>query len=396
MLYTESGEKKGSDQVSRLRVLDSVFVALVGFASVVGGSNALAQSFTVLHRFDTLDGYVPYAGVARDSEGNLYGVTTSGGKYKKGTIYKVAPDGETSVLHDFRRQEGADSYSTPLLDGLGNLFGTTSISPNGSGTLWELRSGGQFAVLLNFNGVTGAQPLSGVIADPSGNLYGTTVGAGSPNGVVYKFTLRTRLETILHSFGFPPDGASPAAPLHRDPQGNLYGTTFTGGTYNLGSIFEVDAKGHTSTLYSFANGVDGKWTTAGVIEDGKGNLYGTVPYGGIGAGIIYKFETGTGVFSVLHSFTGIDGSFPSAGLVADKAGNLYGTTIYGGEYGAGNVFRLDVDNNVTNLYSFTRNGDGAFPNASLTIDGDGNLYGTTTEGGYATCDCGVVFKVTPH
>src|SRR5262249_12116798 len=143
-------------------------------------------------------------------------------------------------------------------------------------------------------------------------------------------------------------------------------------------------------------GTDGKWPTAGVIEDAKGYLYGTVPYGGIGAngGIIYKLDPATGVFTILHTFTGLDGSQPLAPLVADKAGNFYGTTQYGGAYGDGNVFKMDANANVTNLYSFRWRGDGAFPYAPVTLDNAGNLYGTATQGGSPGCDCGVVFEIT--
>lgn len=353
-----------------------------------------AQTFRVLHQFYTLDGYTPFSGVVRDKAGNLYGTTWTGGKYKKGNVFKIAPDGTLTSLHDFRRGEGAYPYATPLLDTFGNLFGTNTQAPNDGGTLWEVRSDGGFAVLMTFYGVFGDQPYGGVISDPVGNLYGTTAG-GEYVGAVYKFNVASRQETVLYNFKGVPDGSDPASPLHRDAQGNFYGTTFSGGTYDVGTIFKVDPTGNTTILYNFTNGTDGRWTTAGVIEDGHGNLYGTMPYGGIGGGIIYKFELATSTFTILHTFTGIDGSAPQAGLVADKAGNLYGTTLYGGDFGFGNVFRLDVNNNISNLYSFTWHADGAFPFAPLTLDVEGNLYGTTSQGGYATCDCGVVFEITP-
>jgi uncharacterized repeat protein (TIGR03803 family) len=250
----------------------------------------------------------------------------------------------------------------------------------------------------------GAHPYAGVVRDPQGNLYGTTIqGGASSYGTVFKLDTKGN-ETVLYNF--PANGGEDALPtgLTRDTQGNLYGTTYGGGAYSHGSVFKLDASGKQTVLYSFTDTAgDGAVPQAGLVLDAQGNLYGTTEQGGdlvncyeAGCGTVFKLDT-TGHETVLYTFTGSagDGYWPTADLlVRDAQGNLYGTTFEGGASGYGTVFKLDPTGNENVLHSFTMTGgDGANPYAGLVRDPQGNLYGTTTWGG--AFGYGMVFKLDP-
>ena len=187
---------------------------------------------------------------------------------------------------------------------------------------------------------------------------------------------------MLHNFASPPKGASPYAGVIRDSAGNLYGTTFGGGTAGRGVVYKLDTAGHETVLYSFTGGADGGDPYAGVIRDSAGDLYGTTFGGGAaGAGVVYKLDPADHE-TVLYSFTGgADGGNPYAGVIPDSAGDLYGTTFGGGAAGAGVVYKLDPADHETVLYSFTGGADGGNPYAGVIPDSAGNLYGTTYGGG---------------
>jgi uncharacterized repeat protein (TIGR03803 family) len=206
--------------------------------------------------------------------------------------------------------------------------------------------------------------------------------------------------TVLYKFTDMPDGAFPVANATLDSEGNLYGTTYGGGANGFGTVFEVDASGKESVLYSFNATNSGVTPAAGVIRDADGNIYGTTPTGGLGKfGVAFKLNP-TGVETAIHIFNGArgDGAAPYGELIQDSAGKLYGTTSSGGEPGYGQVFKLTYIKQadvweVKDLYNFKGETDGGVPYAGLVMDKTGNLYGTTTAGGNASCDCGVVFKV---
>jgi uncharacterized repeat protein (TIGR03803 family) len=261
-----------------------------------------------------------------------------------------------------------------------------------------------FSVLYSFTGASGSNPNGSLARDSEGNLYGTTPYGGLGNcsyngtvgcGTVFKVDKKGK-ETVLYSFtGARGDGAFPAGGLLRDTSGNLYGTTWVGGAIGVGTVFKIDKTGNETILHSFGAGSDGAYPTAGVVRDAQGNLYGTTEWGGSGCsacGAVFKMDT-TGNESVLYSFTGTggDGSLSNAGVVRDAQGNLYGTTANGGSYGQGTVFKVDTVGKETVLYSF-QGIDGSLPDyGSLIRDTQGNLYGVTIQGG--ANGYGTVFKV---
>jgi uncharacterized repeat protein (TIGR03803 family) len=268
-----------------------------------------------------------------------------------------------------------------------------------------------FTTLHNFAGypADGAQPYAGLLRDASGNLYGTTVDGGpSTNcggygcGTVFKIDPSGTL-TLLHSFSGN-DGASPYGGLTLDSSGNLYGTTYYGGSSGQGTVFKLDTSGKNFTvLHNFGDGTvtpDGAHPIPGLILDSSGKLYGTTDYGGsAGQGTVFEIAAAGGTLTVLHNFGDgtlpNDGAQPWAGLVLDSSGNLYGTTTAGGSANQGTVFKIPTaGGTLTVLHNFsdgTVTDDGAFPTASLILDSSGNLYGPTPQGGSASQ--GTIFKI---
>jgi uncharacterized repeat protein (TIGR03803 family) len=300
------------------------------------------------------DGTSPLFGVVLDKAGNLYGTTPGGGAYGYGTVYKVTSSGVETILHSFNL-DGADGTGPEgalIIDASGNLYGTTgdggsNCLPGGCGTVFEITALGAVTILYSFadNGVDGFLPAAGLAMDTNGNLYGTTPFGGAYNrGTVYEVTPSSGVETILYSFGGNAnDGETPTyAPLVVDVEGNVYGTTPTGGAHGLGTAFKVTPLGVETTLHSFgANDKDGQFPYGGLILDAAGNVYGTADTGGPhGEGAIFKL-TPSGTETILYSFpaNSTDGETPLGGLLAAK-GSIYGTTQYGGTSGYGTVFKV--------------------------------------------------------
>jgi uncharacterized repeat protein (TIGR03803 family) len=280
----------------------------------------------------------------------------------------------------------------------------------------------QETVLHNFNGPgDGAEPEGALLLDKAGNLYGTTVRGGTDlGGIVYELSPAGSgwTERILHNFNpNAQDGSTPLGKLVMDSKGNLYGTTSLGGGRKLGTVFELSPQASGSwsekIIHTFLGGSDGRSPKAGLIIDNKGNLYGTTYQGGTGkncgalaCGTVFELSLKSGgvwTEKILYSFKGgtSDGQNPSASLRFDSKGNLYGTTVNGGTGGSinsGTVFRLSPNGSggwtETVLHSFLNNGtDGTGPMAQVTFDAAGNLYGTTAAGGMG--ESGVVFKLSP-
>jgi len=359
------------------------------------------------------DGANPYAGLLQDTAGNLYGTTTVGGSSNDGTVFKVDTSGAETVLHSFSGADGISPYASVIMDAKGNLFGTTAnggtgCSGTGCGTVFELRpkTGGGWTetVLHRFTAdPDGADPL-GLIQDAKGNLYGATqVGGTTGVGTAFKVS-KAGKETVLHSFaGGASDGAFPDAGLLMDMKGNLYGDTFEGGDsqYNGGVVYKLGKSGALTVLHSFPdNDGDGFEAVGTPAMDKQGNLYGTTYRGGSsGYGTVWKLSK-QGKESVLYTFAGgtSDGAWPEAGVILDAKGNLYGVTTAGGSgtacgnYGCGTVYELSKNGTLALLHSFA-GPDGEYPVGGLILDAKGNLYGTALYGG--SDGSGTVWKLTP-
>lgn len=240
------------------------------------------------------DGAYTFACLVRDTKGTLYGTTYKGGASGDGTVFKLGKAGKETVLYGFQGEsDGQNPYAGVIRDTAGNLYGTTfgSFGPN-YGTVFKVSKRGKEKVLHAFTGGTdgGAPQYGGLVMDSAGNLYGTTSYGGAHQyfGVVYKVS-KPGKQTVLYSFSGGADGGQPAAGLVMDAAGNLYGTTVGGGAYGHGTIFKVSKKGKETVLYSFAGGTDPAAPSANLIFDKKGNLYGTSIAGGAyGSGTVFK------------------------------------------------------------------------------------------------------------
>lgn len=309
--------------------------------------SAQAQTYSLLYSFQCgSDGSNPYGGLVRDGAGNLYGTTYAGGS-GYGVVFKLTPSGALRVLHTFAGSpmDGATPVDTLIRDSAGNLFGTTGEGGvNNYGTVFKVTPTGVESVLHFFEGGTadGASPFGGLTQDPAGNLYGTTVlGGANDAGTIFKVTA-AGAETVLYSFGLPPDGAQPHAGLLRDPAGNLYGTARDGGQSIDGTVFKLTPAGREYVLWNFAGSPnDGQYPHSVLIQDAMHNVYGTTLDGGdLNRGSVFELSA-SGKEMLLHSFanTTMDGGTPENSLLLDAAGNLYGTASVGGAHGCGTVFK---------------------------------------------------------
>jgi uncharacterized repeat protein (TIGR03803 family) len=301
-----------------------------------------------------------------------------------------------AVLHDFAggSGDGSGSGANVTVDDLGNIYGTTDFGgTTGNGVIFELAPDGTQTVLHSFSGGSGgAEPDGGVIVRPSGDIYGTTGSGGAGgNGVLFKLSASGKYK-VLHDFSSS-DGSFLRGDLIRDKLGNYYGTALFGGVNGDGTVYKYASDGTFTVLHAFS-GPDGLYPEHGVVRDSAGNLYGVTAFGGAhDEGTVFKIAS-DGTFSTLYSFTGdADGGFLYGGLALDKDGNIYGSTGDGGSHGHGTVFKLTSGGALTTLYNFTGGTDGASPEGDMLLAGN-KLYSTTSEGGDPTCQCGVVYEIT--
>ena len=383
-----------------------------------------------------------------------------------GVVFKLTKNSKGgvtySVIHTFAGafSDGGNPFGAPIVDSAGNVYGTT---PNGGhagcGVVYRLSptTGGEYkeTILHSFNKFNkrnddGCNPESYLVSDAAGNLYGTTNtgGGGGVNGTfcdngcgsVFRLAPNgdgTYAESVIHSFPGTKgntDGRNPVGGMVFDSAGNLWGSTQGGGSVGDGTVFELTANSDgtytESTLYSFTGASTGFFPNTDLVIDKAGNLYGTAVNGGKGHGVVFKVtpKPGGGVKeSIIHAFALCndtvcpDGIFPFNGLTIDANGTLYGTVDLGGgasnqcstgtpALGCGIVYKLTPNAQgkftETILYRFQGFADGATPGDDrLVIDADGNIFGSTAEGGNSTAcpsdgfgtpgGCGVVFEVTP-
>jgi uncharacterized repeat protein (TIGR03803 family) len=334
--------------------------------------------YEVLWNFDASPGDTDGTGTTAPpvlaTNGAFYGTTlgNSGGgsgNGSDGVVFRITPAGALSTVHNFcaMLENGicADGLTTlgPMMQARnGYLYGTTSrAGAFNQGTIFKMAPGGAFTTLYSFcesldqgTCVDGADDISGLVQAPNGELYGTatdggtaapgTVGDGtifqiSPSGkfsVLYNFCIQTNCA----------DGAQPQFGVIVGPDGNLYGTTATGGVLNFGTFFTITPSGHLTTLYSFCSikfcpdGTDPQ----GIVLASDGNFYGTTAGGGDNYGTIFQM-TPAGVLTTLHTFDFTDGGGVGTALMQDTSGAFYGTSFQGGNVASGpygTLFRLGM------------------------------------------------------
>lgn len=382
-------------QVRNVRPSSRLLQVLLFAAVILPVFQLQAQTFTVVYGFGP-NGRDSQASVIMDGAGNLYGTTVHGGRLLGGMVFKIDPSGRLTILQSFGGigfNDGEYPYAGLVMDALGNLYGTTTRGGvSNCGTVFKIDSSGHESLLYQFlDESDGADPRAGLLLDGGGNLYGTA-SASSGGGTVFKIASNGAV-SILYGFMGGNDGRNPRGRLVEDAAGNLYGVTVDGGTAGQGTVFKISPAGIETVLHNFTGGSDGGNPYGGLALDGAGNLYGTTTESSPGNGTVFKLDS-SGTLTTLHAFGGPnDGYYPRGNLIRDSAGNLYGTTVFGGT-GQGTVYKVDASGRETVLYSFTGGRDGGTPYAGLTLDTAGNLYGTTTSGG--TGYSGTVFKVSVH
>ena len=383
---------------------------------------ASAQTFSVFYTFNFTDGDAPNGGLILDSAGNFYGTTQFGGSSNRGIVFELSPTGQQTILYSFTgKTDGGIPIGRLIRDSQGNLYGITSVGGDPTcscGTVFQLTTTGSLNTLHAFLGGTDGAQNSGQaelgLVMVKGVLYGSASFGGISGcdgslgcGVLFKVTL-AGVETVLYRFTGQADGAFPQD-LINDAAGNIYGAS--GGSYKAGdggTIFKLDTAGNLTTLYTFPEGAEGTSPRWRLLRSGKGTFYGVTQFGGnttscaigtVGCGVAFSVNA-QGKEQILHTFgeqVG-DGAEPSAGLfLAD--GNGYATTFFGGTVnstcplGCGVVARESTKGKYSVIYSFIGADDGFNPSGGLAQDSSGNIYGATISGG--SSGDGVIYKITP-
>jgi uncharacterized repeat protein (TIGR03803 family) len=379
----------------------------------LGGSNNFGTVFRVttngvvtsLRSFSGgPDGRDPQCALWQDANGNLYGTTSGDGAAGAGTVFEITTTGALTTLAALTNGDGLNPAAGLTLGEDGGLYGTTEGGgANGFGSVFRVTSSGACLVLYSFTGgAEGKTPLAGLTRGTDGNFYGTTSAGGPTNGGALFVITTNGVLTPLYSFTGATDGAAPHAALTLAGDGAIYGTTYTGGTNNLGTVFRVTTNGALTTLYSFASTDLGRSQSA-LVQGSDGALYGAASSHSqfISQGSLFKITT-NGVFTPLDQFPNTNKiGGPYGGLIQGADGNFYGTT-YGHpalpgvslpQGSDGTIFQMTPEGILTILYTFSGGSDGGEPQAALIQGADGNLYGSTCAGGLETF--GTLFQISP-
>jgi uncharacterized repeat protein (TIGR03803 family) len=406
----------------KLSIISSFAALFTCLASCAPRSSA-SDSIKTLYSFaETPDGRYPQGSLVRDTSGNLYGTTYSGGSKNNGTVFEVSPaTGGTwteRILYNFAGgNDGANPTAGLALDQEGNLYGAAVYGGNkacsgGCGTVFRLHpvpnGTWQFSVVHQFKGYDGAYPNQSLTFDGLGGIYGATKNGGTYSyGVIYQLFRPTRNTyefDVLHDFTGGADGSYPASPTIT-VGGFIYGVTFGGGKFGKGTAFELLPTLHgpwySRVIYTF-KGLDGANPESPLNSNYSAGFYGLTYAGGAyGFGTAYElaYAAGTGwTENVIYSFTGLaDGANPNGPIVSGGSSSLYGTTTQGNN-SSGSVFELSPNTSgswtETTIESFMgMNGGGIGPQNGVVTDNSGNLFGVTQYGGaYGN---GTVYEISP-
>jgi uncharacterized repeat protein (TIGR03803 family) len=384
---------------------------------VVATISLSAQTLTTLVSFDGSNGEDPYfASLVQNTNGNIYGTTLQGGANSLGTIFQVTAEGEFSTLYNFCSVGSCADGITPFAglahDDEGNLYGTTySGGANFQGTVFKITPEGVLTTLYSFCSQTNCADGSAPYSTPlylAGDVYGTTSGGGANGaGTIFKVTPEGQL-TTLYSFCSQPncaDGYFIYSAALIEANGKLWGTTQQGGANGFGTVFSISTAGKFTSVHSF-NTIDGSAPWGGLVHAANGDFYGTTSEGGArDDGTVFKM-TAAGKLTTIYNFCAAtdcpDGVAPLAGLTLGSNGDFYGTTADGGANFLGTLFEITPAGKLTTLYSFCSKTDcidGESPYAGVVEGTDGKIYGTTYGGGDLSCaspsGCGTVFSFTP-
>jgi uncharacterized repeat protein (TIGR03803 family) len=363
----------------------SVMSALILF---VVSPALYAQVYTELHNFDWhKEGANPLypALMAQGEDGGLYG-TLQTQLSGEGSVFNSSLTGAVTEIYGFTGNDGEFPQSGLSLGFDGNFYGTTE--EGGAprlGTVFKISPGGAMAVLYEFTGGTdGAYPWAPPIQAPDGNIYGVSFN-GTNQGKAYKITPSGTFSVIATL----PWGTQ--APFILGADGNLYGTTPYGGTFNQGTVFQLTTKGKLKIIHSF--GADGLHPGGPVLQAADGKLYGVTTWGGtFGQGTVFVMATGGGGYKVLHHFQTSEGANPNSGLVEGSDKFLYSVASSGGSNGVGSLYKINTSGKTFSvLYNFAKTG-GYTPTGTPTLHTNGTIYGVTNTGGSKLPTYGVLYS----
>ena len=360
-----------------------------GAITILPGESALPAGGNTFWGFNPGNGDagLPNASVIQLGDGNFYGVTPSGGASGAGTIYRITPSGQETLVYSWSHYNGVTS--TPVQASDGNLYGTTiSDGANSGGTIYQYNlKTGAFAAVYSLP--AGANAIGDIIDDGNGTLYGASYGPydtskGSNFGSVWSFNYNTNTFTTLYSFTGASDGDGPNG-LVLATDGKLYGLASAGGSGH-GTAFSLNTDGSGFTVvHTFGNGTDGGYPVGALVQYSDGNLYGFTQGGGAnGNGVFFQLAPNgaSSILKPIYPFKSNDGSYLRYGhpLIGGD-GKFYVAGGGGGATGFGEVMQLDTLGNKAAVFDFSGNsGPGYYPNSQPFEGADGNLYGTTFQG----------------
>lgn len=365
---------------------------------------------TMLASFDGNGSSNPTAGVARDAAGSLYGYTSTAPHTGDASLFRISSDRRNvTPLLTFDHRNGLDPTGDPVVDGRGNLYGTTTSSTDSGGTVFEVPAGsGTLVILAAAPPRSGIRLMSGLVRDGAGHLYAVAAdGQLYGHASVFRVVREAHRLAVVCPIGSPKQGAW-SAELTGDAHGNLYVTAMQDdGRHHLSAAIYRIASGSrkaerlASRATRYVEGI-GSEVWSGVTADRHGNLFGTSTMGGAaGDGMVFEIPSGSHRIVVLASFARSGtGASPTGTLAIDGHGNLYGVTQEGGrtDNSSGTVFRIDAGTHrLTTLYDFDGSGGakqaGFGPAAGVIVGDHGELYGTTRYGGPG--EYGTVFELSP-
>jgi uncharacterized repeat protein (TIGR03803 family) len=353
------------------------------------------STYTKLKDFDGTNGSNPSGSLIEASDGKLYGMTTFGGSNNLGVIFSFDPSSSTyTKLKDFYGADGDNPYGNLIQATDGKLYGMTVYGGSvgglfGYGVIFSFDpSSSTYTKLKGFDGTNGENPYGSLIQASDGKLYGMTLYGGigrdeeaGGGGVIFSFDPSTSTYTKLKDFDRT-NGRYPYGSLMQASDGKLYGTTFQGGSSDVGVIFSFDPSSSTYTmLKDFGINETGSNVSASLIQARDGKLYGMTQLGGSkGFGVIFSFDPTSFTYTKLIDFDGANGANPYGSLMQASDGKLYGT--------ADVIFSFDPSTST-----YTKLGNSGSPSGSLLQASDGKLYGMTSGGG--STNQGVIFPFDP-
>jgi uncharacterized repeat protein (TIGR03803 family) len=354
--------------------------------------NCVTGTESVLYSFGTVrnDAANPLFdnSLIQANDGNFYGMTRSGGANGDGAVIRLTPNGDETVIGSFiGGMNGAQPLGHLIQATDGNLYGMTSAGgAYGVGVVFKITLSGTLTVLHAFaGGSDGEDPQGSLIQASDGNLYGMTFQGGTHNGgLIFKIDL-SGTETVLWNFGGTNDGEFPGGNLVQASDGNFYGLTSAGGTTQNGVVFRYTPAGTESVLYSFQGQTDGAAPQGSLIQASDGELYGMTPQqGGVNReGAVFRVSPVSGQMTTVYSFTTSQADYGYAALLQANDGDLYvfGLLQQGIEF-QGVLFELTLSGSATVLWISGRTPtDGALPCGTVVQGADGSLYGLTYDGG---------------